>query len=57
MKKIAIEVLLILGISFFLAVVYNAVSPAGLRILPRKEVKKTEIYRGHDISHLIYPEK
>jgi hypothetical protein len=41
MKRIFIEILLILTISFFLAFIYNSLSPEGLRILPKKEVSKS----------------
>jgi uncharacterized alpha/beta hydrolase family protein len=41
MKKIFIEIFLILTIAFFLAFIYNSLSPEGLRILPRKEVNKS----------------
>ena len=37
MKRILVETLLILILSLFLALAYNAVSPSGLRILPKKE--------------------
>lgn len=42
MRRIAIEILLILLISLVLSLTYNAVSPAGIRILPKK-VKNVEI--------------
>lgn len=45
MKRILIEILLILALSLLLAVVFNAVSPSGLRIMPRKEVKKAEAFK------------
>jgi|APFre7841882630_1041343.scaffolds.fasta_scaffold462791_1 hypothetical protein len=41
MKKTFFEILLIVAISFFLAFIYNSLSPEGLRILPRKEVSKS----------------
>ena len=42
MRRIIIEILLILLISLVLSLTYNAVSPAGIRILPKK-VKNVEI--------------
>lgn len=42
MRKVAIEILLIILISLFLSLVYNAVSPSGLRILPKKTEVRSE---------------
>ena len=42
MRKVVFEVILILLISLVLSLTYNAVSPAGIRILPKK-VKNVEI--------------
>jgi hypothetical protein len=39
-KKLVIEILLILFISLFLAIIYNSVSPQGIEILPEKIMKK-----------------
>lgn len=46
MRRIIIEFLLILIISLFLSLIYNAVSPSGIRILPKKAEKKAEITGG-----------
>lgn len=46
MRRIIIEILLILIISLFVSLIYNAVSPSGIRILPKKAEKKAEITEG-----------
>lgn len=38
MKRFLFEMVLILAISLFLSLLHNAVSPSGLRILPKREV-------------------
>jgi hypothetical protein len=53
MKKTFFEILLILAISFFLAFVYNSLSPEGLRILPKKEVIKSG---SEAIDHISTPD-
>jgi len=41
MRRIVIEIVLILFVALFLSLTYNAVSPSGIRILPKKmEVRK-----------------
>jgi hypothetical protein len=49
MKKTCFEIILIVTISFFLAFIYNSLSPEGLRILPRQEVIKS----GSEVSDQI----
>jgi hypothetical protein len=46
-KRILLETLLILILSLFLALIYNVVSPTGLRILPRKEGRELERPKGN----------
>ena len=46
MRKIITEILLILLISLFLSLIYNAVSPAGIRILPKKPATNAELIKG-----------
>jgi hypothetical protein len=46
MKRAAIEILLIVLISLFLSLIYNAVSPTGLRILPKKAEVKKDVNRS-----------
>jgi hypothetical protein len=43
MRRLAIEILLIILISLFLSLIYNAVSPTGLRILPKKAEPKKDV--------------
>ena len=42
MKQTFLEALLILLLSLCLALLYNAISPGGIRILPRKETISTD---------------
>ncbi len=43
MRKVVFEVIFILLISLFLSLVYNAVSPTGLRILPKKKETSAQL--------------
>ncbi len=36
-KNLILEILLILFVSLFLAIIYNTVSPRGIEILPKKK--------------------
>lgn len=46
MKRIIIEIVLILLISMFLSLLYNAVSPAGIKLFPGKALKGAEMKKG-----------
>ena len=41
-KKTAVEIALFIILSLFLSLVYNAVSPTGLRILPKKSQQEKQ---------------
>jgi hypothetical protein len=41
-RRIAVEIALFLILSLFLSLVYNAVSPTGLRILPKKSPQEKQ---------------
>lgn len=41
-RSIAVELALLLILSLFLSLVYNAVSPTGLRILPKKSPQEKQ---------------
>ena len=47
------EVILILLISLFLSLVYNSVSPTGLRILPKKKETSVQLSLRAELSNLI----
>ena len=51
MKKTAIEIALFIILSLSLSLAYNAVSPTGLRILPKKSLEeKQAVGRGMLLS-------
>jgi len=45
-KRTAVEIALFILLSLFLSLVYNAVSPTGLRILPKKNQQEKQAF-GH----------
>jgi len=47
-RRTAIEIALFLILSLFLSLVYNAVSPTGLRILPKKSPEEKQAV-GHNM--------
>ncbi len=46
MKRIIIEIVLILLISMLLSLFYNAVSPTGIKLFPGKAAKGAEMKEG-----------
>ncbi|MBU4320053.1 MAG: hypothetical protein Q8N12_08525 [Thermodesulfovibrionales bacterium] len=52
MRRIVIEILLIVVLSLLLSLVYNAVSPTGLRILPKKAETSVQLSLRAERSNL-----
>jgi len=48
LRRIAVEIALFILLSLFLSLVYNAVSPTGLRIMPKKNQQENQAF-GHGI--------
>ena len=46
LKRTVVEIALFIILSLFLSLVYNAVSPTGLRILPKKNQQEKQAF-GH----------
>jgi len=52
MKKLLLEMFLIVALSLSIALLYNALSPSGLRILPKKKPIAVSFQRtAHTILH------
>ena len=52
MRKVVFEVILILLISLVLSLIYNLVSPTGLRILPKKKETSVQLSLRAEQSNL-----
>jgi uncharacterized protein (DUF58 family) len=52
MRRIVIEIVLILLVALFLSLTYNAVSPSGLRILPKKKETSAQLSVRTERSNL-----